>query len=282
MASTYQLRIASQLLCIEAIPLAILCQKVKRTWDFTSNTNRESLLKTYASESIFLSNNKSAYSNHILTVFDERSICMNLRFWIPQLIMRKEPVWIKTHFTDPWKWTQVQDYPNYQAKYWETNRHRKEKIQGLVNYIQKTQAQMRIYETDRIATTLPVIYAVGNTHLFRKPNIHSMLPQDKRSSDKQKDFATFPKKKREKRGSNAIYFGRDLTNKWLAEHFPLTGTMFFPCPSICFGHDIHLWHPQLPPRLAASELLVVMKDSPQPHCPLEFGLMKMNSDLQRS
>lgn len=35
----------------------------------------------------------------------------------------------------------------------------------------------------------------------------------------------------------------------------------------------------LPRYLAAPELLVVMKDSPQPHSPLEFGLINMNSDL---
>lgn len=37
----------------------------------------------------------------------------------------------------------------------------------------------------------------------------------------------------------------------------------------------------LPPlRLAAaSELLIVINDSPQPHCPVELGLMNMNSDL---
>lgn len=37
--------------------------------------------------------------------------------------------------------------------------------------------------------------------------------------------------------------------------------------------------PEVPVRLAASDLLTVIKDSPQPHCPAEFGLMNMNSDL---
>lgn len=31
--------------------------------------------------------------------------------------------------------------------------------------------------------------------------------------------------------------------------------------------------------LAAPELVIVMKDSPQPHWPFEFGLIKINSDL---
>lgn len=38
---------------------------------------------------------------------------------------------------------------------------------------------------------------------------------------------------------------------------------------------------QLPPCLAAAVLADVMKDSPQPHCPLEFGLINMNSELQK-
>lgn len=41
------------------------------------------------------------------------------------------------------------------------------------------------------------------------------------------------------------------------------------------------YDPLTPPALAVSVLLLVIKDSPQPHCPLEFGLMNMNSDLLR-
>ena len=37
--------------------------------------------------------------------------------------------------------------------------------------------------------------------------------------------------------------------------------------------------PELTPLLVASSLLMVMNDSPQPHYPLEFGLINMNSDL---
>ena len=35
-----------------------------------------------------------------------------------------------------------------------------------------------------------------------------------------------------------------------------------------------------PDGLLSWLLLLVIKDSPQPHCPFEFGLMNMNSDLQ--
>lgn len=36
---------------------------------------------------------------------------------------------------------------------------------------------------------------------------------------------------------------------------------------------------ELPDR-EAGELLVVINDSPQPHCPFELGLTNINSDLQ--
>lgn len=40
-----------------------------------------------------------------------------------------------------------------------------------------------------------------------------------------------------------------------------------------------IYDPELRPGFAASALLVVMKDSPQPHCPFKLGLININSDL---
>jgi len=40
-----------------------------------------------------------------------------------------------------------------------------------------------------------------------------------------------------------------------------------------------IYDPEVPLGFATFTLLVVIKDSPQPHCPLEFELMNINSDL---